>query len=73
MGYKPRHGGYKHRNLIARGKSATKKQRTIIQRIIESGPTREELYQLLTALALITSQIDDTLDDLATYGKEEDP
>ena len=67
MGYKPKKGGYIHNARIARGKSAAKEQRTIIEQIIRRGPTRTELYQLLAQLSLLSSKIDEALDDLSEF------
>lgn len=67
MAYKPKRGGHKHRAIIAAGHSATRQQRDIIRRIITAGPSQAELFQLLTQLALLSSQIDETLDDLEKY------
>lgn len=67
MPYRPKRGGTKYTALLARGRQLTRKQRSILQRIIEQGPTPGELFQMLTALALLTSYIDDLLDDLSTY------
>ena len=35
--------------------------------IITRSPTREEIYQLLVQLALLSSQLDDVIDDLAEF------
>lgn len=67
MAYKPKRGGYKHRALIADARSAARHQRDIIRHIMTAGPSQAELYQLLTQLALLSSQIDETLDDLEKY------
>lgn len=67
MAYKPKKGGYKHRQLIADGRSATREQRAIIERIITRPLTNEELFQLLTKLSLLSSRLDDILDDLDQY------
>ena len=63
MAYKPKKGGYRHNAITARGHSATRQQRAIITR----SPTREEIYQLLVQLALLSSQLDDVIDDLAEF------
>ena len=65
MAYKPKKGGYRHNAITARGHSATRQQRAIIEHIITRSPTREEIYQLLVQLALLSSQLDDVIDDLA--------
>lgn len=67
MAYKPIRGGYKHRALIADIRSATRQQRDIIRRIITTGPSQAELFQLLTQLALLSSRIDDLTDALAQF------
>lgn len=67
MAYKPKKGGYRHNAITARGHSATRQQREIIEHIITRGPTREEIYQLLVQLALLSSQLDDIINDLAAY------
>lgn len=68
--YKRKIGGYKYNESIAAGRSATREQRIIIEQIIKSGPTREELYIYLVEIALLSSRIDDALDDLASYDPE---
>ena len=72
MPYQPKRGGTKYRQLIARGRTLTRRQRSILERIIEQGPTQAELFQLLTAMALLTSQIDEVLEDLAQYDEKDD-
>lgn len=71
MPYRPAIGGYKHRALVARGKSKNRKLRGALQTIIETGPDRAGLYQLLTAAALLSAQIDEILDDLGGYQQPE--
>jgi len=70
MPYQPQVGGYKYREIIARGRSATRKQRQLIADIVERGPSQAELFQMLTAVTLLTSTIDDVLEDLSSYEKE---
>lgn len=70
MSYKRKKGGYKYRQHVGNGKTAARKQRIIIQRIIEQAPSREELYQYLTAITLLSSKITDAFDELETYRKD---
>lgn len=67
MGYKRKRGGYAYNGALARGHAAVRKQREIVTRILETGPTQAQLYQLLTALMLANTQINEALDDLAEF------
>lgn len=71
MGYKPKIGGTKYNGLIARGRDATREQCRLIADIIANGPNQAELFQMLTAVVLLTRQIDDVLFDLEGYRQEE--
>lgn len=64
MAYTPKAGGYKWRQSVTRGRKAVRVQRQLIQRIVEGGLGQAELYQTLTAVALMASQIDEVLEGL---------
>ncbi len=63
-------GGYRYREIISRGRRATRQQRDLICTILENGPSQAELFQILTALALLSSTIDDTFGDLDSYRED---
>lgn len=70
MPYRPKIGGSKYNGIIARGHEAARRQRRLIADIVENGPSQAELFQMLTAVALLTSTIDDVLNDLSAYDQE---
>jgi len=70
MATPPKVGGYRYAEILARARKATRQQRQILTNIVQEGPSQAELFQMTTALALLTSTIDDALDDLEGYGVE---
>lgn len=67
MAYKRKRGGYAYNGTLGKAHAAVRKQREIVARILESGPTQAQLHQLLTALMLTNTQINEALDDLAEF------
>lgn len=67
MAYKPIKGGRKFNEKIAKGLSINGEIRSTVERITEGGITQAQLYQYLTAIALLTVRSDDVLKDLATF------
>jgi hypothetical protein len=73
MAYKPVIGGYRHRALVGRARGKNRKLRGIFETIVETGPDRAALYQLLTAAVLLSAQIDEVLADLDEFEEPAKP
>lgn len=72
MPLKPQRNGRIWRQQIAKGRADLRKQRRLITDIVETGPDRAALYQMLVAIALLAGQIDDILESLDTDFREPD-
>lgn len=67
MPYKPIRGGSIYNRKLAALTAHNRHVRQIIQTIIETGATREQLNQYLVAITLISTKIDDLVADLRDF------
>lgn len=56
--------------MLAQVRALCHRQREIVGSVVERGADRAELYQALTAIVLLSSQIEDVMDDLAGLRNE---
>lgn len=70
MPLKPQRNGRIWRQQIAKARADVRKQRRLITDIVETGPDRAMLYQILVAISLLAGQIDDVLESLDTDFRE---
>ena len=71
MAYKAKVGGYNWRQTVTAARIDLRKQRSMLTRIVEGDMSQAELYQLISAIALISAAIDDRLADLEEFPDEE--
>lgn len=72
MPYQPIVGGYRYRQHIAAGHQATRKIRRIVESALDEGTDLAALYMKIAAITLLTTRIDEILNDLAAYQPETD-
>lgn len=72
MPLKPQRNGRIWRQQIAKGRADLRKQRRLLANIVETGPDRATLYQMLVAISLLAGQIDDVLESLDSDFREPD-
>lgn len=70
MAYKAKVGGYNWRKTVADARIDLRKQRTMLTKIVEGDMSQVELYQLISAIALINAAIDDRLAALGEFPDE---
>lgn len=73
MPYQPTLHGYKYNQLIAAGHRNAGQIRRLIADILEQPADKDTLYMRLTAIALLSSSIDQTLNTLAVYNPDPAP
>lgn len=66
MPKKPQLNGYIYRRRIGSARSNVRKQQMILRRIIETGPDRASLYQLISAISVLAFEINEDLEGLLT-------
>lgn len=69
MPYKPLMGARKYNEHLAKGHSINRMIRGEVERITEGGISQAEMYQRLTAIALLTVRCDDVFKDLADFDR----
>lgn len=67
MPYQPKRGGTIYNRKVAAIAAFNRQIRDVIEQITEGGITNAQLYQYLTAIALITVRSDDVLRDLEDF------
>ena len=67
MPYKPIKGGTIYTQKLARAASINRQIREVITRLTEGGIEPAKLYQMLTAITLLTVRSDDVLTDLQHF------
>lgn len=66
-------GGYRYRQHIAAGHQAAAKIRRVVESALDDRTDLAALYMKIAAITLLTTRIDDILNDLADYHPETDP
>lgn len=67
MPYQPIRGGTIYNRKLAAARSRSRKIRQIIKLLNETGGDRGTINQALTAITLLTTEIDDVLEDLTDF------
>lgn len=67
MPYKPIRGGTIYNRKLAALASHNRRIRQLIQKLVETGASREEIQQTLLAIALITTNADEIVADLSAF------
>ena len=67
MPYTPKMGGYNWRKTVITATHKLKKQRAMLGQIVEGNLTQAELFQLISAIALINASITESMGDLLEF------
>ena len=70
MPYKPIRGGTIYNRKLAALSSHNRQIRNIVQTTLQKGASHAEIQQAFLAITLITTQADDTVEDLRTFDND---
>ena len=71
MAYTPKVGGYNWRKTVTTTTHKLQQQRQLLTKVVEGDLSNAELYQLVSAIALLNASVADSLNELLEFRESE--